>query len=227
MKELENKLQYKFKENSLIERAFTHSSYINESGDEAGQSYERLEFLGDAVLELIISDILFKRFLEITEGDLTKMRANIVCEDSLYDIACQLNLGEYIKFSKGESKNGGKHRKSILADVVESLIAVIYIEESFEIAKKIVERLFAKKIDELANTDKIDDYKSQLQMLVQARKKITPVYKMLFSEGPEHDKTFESAVYINNKMIAKGIGKSKRLSEQDAAKKAYFELTNK
>ncbi len=225
MNNLEDKLKYSFKEDSIIERAFTHSSYINESGDDGIQSYERLEFLGDAVLELAISDILYKRFPQVKEGQLTKMRSNLVCENSLYTIANNLALGGYIKFSKGERKSGGAKTKSILADVVESLIAVIYLEESFDKAKEVVEHLFEEELKKISDKDSNDDYKSLLQIWAQSQKMDLPEYKVLEEKGPDHDKMFKSAVYIDGKELAFGIAKSKRASQQEAARIAYKTLT--
>ncbi len=226
MKELEQLLSYKFKNDLMINRALTHSSYVNESKEDNIKSYERLEFLGDAVLELAISEILFDRFKDINEGALTKMRSKIVCENSLHEIALELDLGKYIKFSHGEKKNGGEKRPSILADVVESVIAAIYLESSYAETKAVIIKLFDKLIDEVSNSDTIDDYKSALQILVQANSNKIPVYQVISATGPEHDKTFKSAVFINNMKISEGIGKSKRSSEQDAAKKAYNMFIN-
>ncbi len=225
MKNLERNISYQFKNKKILDRAFTHSSYINECGDESLKDYERLEFLGDSVLQLAISDILFDEFPNKKEGVLTKMRSKIVREDSLYLIAKKLNLGEYIKFSKGEIKTGGRNRKSILADVVESLIAAIYLDSSYESAKLVISKLFKNTIMDLANSNDIEDYKSLLQIYIQSTgEKNTPTYKILESSGPEHCKEFTCGVYINDKLISTGSGKSKRLAEQLAAKKAYHSL---
>lgn len=221
MKELEKKINYRFKEDSIIERAFTHSSYTNEAEEKSVKSYERLEFLGDAILDLAVSEILFKRFPDLQEGVLSKMRSRIVCEDSLYLIAKDLELGSYIKFSKGEERSGGRERKSILADVVESMIAVIYLEASYAKVMELVETLFDKVIHSVSERDTVDDYKSMLQIWAQAHKRSIPVYRVKASSGPEHDKTFLSVVLMDGEEIAVGRGKSKRASEQEAAREAY------
>ncbi len=227
MKDLEKKIGYKFKKNSKIKNAFTHSSYINESHEKNLKSYERLEFLGDAVLELVISEILFERFPDEKEGNLSRIRAKLVCEEGLYKIAKNINLGKYIRFSKGEAISGGRERKSILADVVESMLATIYLEESLDKVKEVIEVLFAKELESASKMDTIKDFKSALQIWLQARKKAAPIYKIIGEKGPDHDKTFKSAVYIEGEEFAIGIGKTKRESEQNAAKNAYTELTEK
>ncbi|MDO4773166.1 MAG: ribonuclease III [Bacillota bacterium] len=224
MRDLERKISYQFKSDSMIDRAFTHSSYINESENKSEKSYERLEFLGDAVLQLAVSELLYQQFPRLQEGVLSKMRSKIVCEDSLYEVAQKLDLGRYIKFSKGEEKSGGRNRKSILADVVESMIAVVYLEGSFEQAKALIERLLGETVRAVAEVDSVDDYKSLLQIWAQANKRDLPTYKVIESSGPEHNKVFKSAVLIGGKEIAFGVGKSKRASEKEAAKLAYFIL---
>ncbi len=224
MNSIEKAINYTFKNKDLLKRALTHSSYVNECSDKSEKNYERLEFLGDAILDLIVSDILFFKFDDIDEGMLSKLRAKIVCEASLYEIAKDIDLGRHIRFSKGEKLTGGDTRPSILADVVESIIGAIYLDSNFDTCKKVVNDFMVFTIDELIENDEIEDYKSALQVLVQSKGLQAPVYKIVKESGPEHSKTFESVVLIDDKEIDTGIGKSKRASQQEAAKKAYMKL---
>ncbi len=214
------KLPYTFKNKNLLNRALTHSSYVNECSDPNVKSYERLEFLGDAVLELAISEELFDRFPERDEGVLTKMRAAIVCEESLSDIANELDLGRHILFSSGESNTGGADRPSTLCDVVESIIAAVFLDGGYKSAKKFILNILSKKIDKAAEGDLVVDYKSELQMICQTKYGKTPRYHLDEETGPDHDKTFKSSVWLEDKKLGEGSGKSKKHSEQVAAKKA-------
>lgn len=219
------KLPYKFKNKALLERALTHSSYINESNDSRLESYERLEFLGDAVLQLAISEELFSRYPGEDEGVLTKMRAAIVCESSLYDIACELELGKYIRFSTGELSTGGSERPSILSDVVESIIGAVFLEAGFLKAKEFIIELLENQIKKAYEGELFSDYKSELQNLAQLLTGKTPVYNVERESGPDHNKMFTSSVSIDNKKYGEGSGKSKKISEQRAAKIALKHIS--
>lgn len=216
------KLPYSFKNADLLSRALTHSSFLNESSDSGVSSYERLEFLGDAVLELIISEILFTRFKSLSEGELTRLRAAIVCEPSLASIAKDLNVGVHIRFSKGEAKTGGKNRTSILADVVESIIAAIYLDGGLLKASDFVKSVFENNIEKAIQGKLIQDYKSELQVWAQKNGKVLPKYILEKCTGPDHSKTFVSSVYLGKKKLGLGEGKTKRDSQQEAARIAYY-----
>lgn len=227
MKILEGALAYEFKNKGLLVQALTHRSYINESELSDNQSYERLEFLGDAVLELVISEELYNMRPELSEGEMTKLRAGIVCEPALVKIAERLNLGDYIKLSLGEDKTGGRQRASILADCVESVIAAIYLDAGMVEARAFVLRHFKKNIDLAMRGELLMDYKSALQEWLLKSGKPSPVYELVSSEGPDHDKVFCSEVFIDSKPYGRAKGRSKRESEKEAAKLAYNELVKK
>lgn len=224
MKTLELLLGHEFKTDFLLEQALTHKSYINESELSESQSYERLEFLGDAVLELLISERLYHLRPEMTEGDMTKLRAAIVCEEALVKVAEQFRLGSYIKLSLGETKTGGRHRASILADCVESIIAAIYLDGGIEAARTFVNTHFDDHIVLALRGALVLDYKSALQEVLLKRGRHAPVYRLISSEGPDHDKVFCSEVLIEDKPCGRGSGRSKRESEKEAAKLAYLQL---
>jgi ribonuclease-3 len=202
---------------SLLDEAFTHRSFSKKHN-------ERLEFLGDAVLELVITELLFKDFKDRTEGDLTSFRAAVVRTESLAEEATRLGLGELIRMSKGEEATGGRSRQYILADVFESFIGAIYIDQGFETAKQfIVENLYFK-IQNIVKSRSDIDPKSKLQELAQEKFKETPFYKVVKEDGPDHDKTFTVVVVIGTNEYAQGSGKSKQLAEQDAAAKTLQQL---
>ena len=218
MKSLEEKLQYSFKNKKLLLNALTHSSYANEARDGIS-SNERLEFLGDSVLSIVVSEYIYKQFSNLPEGELTKLRASLVCEKSLCSFSKELNLGEYLRLGKGEEKGGGRERASILADAFEAVLAAIYLDGGFENAKTHVMR-FVK--DELKHTDDevFKDYKTALQEIIQRNPEESVTYILTGGSGPDHDKVFEVEVRLNSNTIGKGKGKSKKQAEQFAAKEA-------
>lgn len=218
MKSLEEKLQYSFKNKKLLLNALTHSSYANEARDGIS-SNERLEFLGDSVLSIVVSEYIYKQFSNLPEGELTKLRASLVCEKSLCSFSKELNLGEYLRLGKGEEKGGGRERASILADAFEAVLAAIYLDGGFESAKKHVMR-FVKA--ELKHTDDevFKDYKTALQEIIQRNPEESVTYILTGESGPDHDKVFEVEVRLNSNTIGKGKGKSKKQAEQFAAKEA-------
>lgn len=218
MKSLEEKLQYSFKNKKLLLNALTHSSYANEARDGIS-SNERLEFLGDSVLSIVVSEYIYKQFSNLPEGELTKLRASLVCEKSLCSFSKELNLGEYLRLGKGEEKGGGRERASILADAFEAVLAAIYLDGGFESAKKHVMR-FVKA--ELKHTDDevFKDYKTALQEIIQRNPEESVTYILTGESGPDHDKVFEVEVKLNSNTIGRGKGKSKKQAEQFAAKEA-------
>ncbi|MGN0174529.1 MAG: ribonuclease III [Acutalibacteraceae bacterium] len=214
---LEKTIEYSFKDKSLLDLAMTHSSYANELGNQAACN-ERLEFLGDSVLSIIVSDYLYNHF-ETPEGDLTKLRASLVCEEALFDFAKEINLGDYIKLGKGESNNGGNKRPSILSDAFEALLAAMYLDGGIEPVKKLVLK-FVKA--DLKDTNKIafKDYKTELQEVIQKNPEEKIEYVLIDEQGPDHDKRFTVSIQLNTISIATGVGKSKKAAEQAAAHEA-------
>ncbi|MDM8552722.1 ribonuclease III [Desulfobacterales bacterium HSG2] len=216
---LEQKLLYEFKDKNLLKEACRHSSYVNEQGLTDMRDNERLEFLGDAVLNLVIGDILMQRYPELPEGDLSRMRASLVNELQLAKIAKRINLGNYVRLGKGEIQTNGRRKKSILADTFEAIIAAVYLDGGFVSAFQFIESHFSKPITSIAEPTSNDDYKSRLQEVVQVSRGLMPAYRVVQENGPDHDKTF--VVQINvGELHTKGTGKSKKMAEQDAARKA-------
>ncbi len=220
MKELQEKLNYRFKDKGLIVTALTHSSFANEH---RCQSNERLEFIGDSVLGMVVAMHLYRTFPNLTEGKMTRMRAELVCEQSLWEVANKLSFGENLRLGKGEALTGGRERPSILADCVEAVIAALYIDGGFEVAKDFVDRHILSKLDSVG-TVPTGDFKTRLQELVQSAPGMSLSYEMLSESGPDHMKVFCAAVYLNGKIIGQGQGRTKKEAEQNAAAKALEEL---
>lgn len=219
--ELQKNIGYNFKNEKLLELALTHSSYTNEHGLGHAQCNERIEFLGDAVLELASSDYLFREREEFTEGHMTRLRASLVCETSLAQVAREIELGKHIKLGKGEDLGGGRKRDSILSDALESLIGAIYLDSGFTSAKEFVYRFIMQDIE---NRHLFFDSKTILQEMVQAGTNDEIRYELVSSQGPDHDRTFVSSVFIGGKKYGTGAGRSKKLSEQQAAYEAIKEI---
>ncbi len=219
MKALQENLKYSFKNEKLLINALTHSSYANEARNE-GSSNERLEFLGDSVLSIIVSEYIYKRFKNQPEGELTKLRAALVCEKSLCSFSRELELGKYLRLGKGEEKSGGRERDSILADAFEAVLAAIYLDSGYETAKAFVMRFIT---DELQHTElEFKDYKTTLQEIIQRNPEENVSYSLTGQSGPDHNKVFEVEVLLNSNVIGKGKGKSKKQAEQAAAKEALL-----
>lgn len=218
--EILEKLEIKPIRKSLFVRAFTHTSYANENKTE---SYERLEYLGDAVLEFVMSEYLYKN-TEKAEGEMTKLRAHYVCENALYEYAIRLGLNEYILLGKGEAESGGKNRKAIVADVFESFIAALFLDQGIEVVKKFIYKHIIPLI-ERKEIDFFSDYKSILQELVQTDKRSLS-YVIVDEQGPSHNKTFTVNVVIDNIVYGTGIAHSKKEAEQEAAKDALKKAQN-
>ena len=220
LKHLEKKLNYNFKNRDLLEKALTHSSFINENDMKSFESNERLEYLGDAILGLVIGEYFYKNFPEDKEGSLTKMRAESVNEKVLFFISKKLMLGEYLKFGKGEIKSGGKNRESTSADALEALFGAIYLDSNFENVKKIILDLFQDFLEKDSYKLFNIDFKTKFQELVQKSGKEAE-YKLVREEGPDNDKTFFTELYLDEVLVGSGKGKTKKESQQEAAKDAF------
>lgn len=220
---LQGELNISFENEELLYQAFTHSSYVNEHRRKHFTDNERLEFLGDAVLELSVSNFLFKKFTKMSEGELTKLRATIVCEPSLVVFANELNFGEYVLLGKGEELTGGRERPALLADVFESFIGALYLDQGFDESVKFLEKVVFPKVDDGTFSD-VMDYKSQLQEIVQQTNTGLLNYEIVDEKGPAHNRTFISRVLLNERELGVGRGKSKKEAEQQAAQNAIVEL---
>jgi len=219
--ELENKIGYTFKDKEFLKLAFTHSSYAYERKMKVYESNERLEFLGDAVLETVISHYLYTTYNEIAEGELSKMRALLVCESTLADNARKLNLGGVLLFGRGEMQTGGAERDSTLSDAMEALIGAVYLDGGLECARTLIMKTCTVDVDSLKGTINDFDYKTSLQEHFQKIGKEPLKYKLIKEEGPDHDKTFTVALNYKGKVIGEGTGKNKKEAEQKAAYEAY------
>jgi ribonuclease-3 len=217
-------INYEFKNKELLNEALTHSSYSYEN--KLSRNYERLEFLGDAVLQLIISEYLVFKYKEFDEGMLSKYRAYFVSEEFISELAKSIEIGKFIKLGKGELNSGGKDRPSILCDIFESIVAAIYIDGGYNEARRFTITIAADKIDEVITKNIFTDYKSELQKITQKIFEKLPEYIMKKESGPEHNKTFIVDLFINDQYYCSGEGKSKKKAEQDAARKA-LDLLNK
>lgn len=209
-------LGYKFNDDRLLKTSLMHTSYTHENRNEL-ENNERLEFLGDAVLELVISTYIFKTFNELSEGELTKLRASIVCEISLAKKAREMNIGEHLKLGKGEEQTGGRERDSLLSDAFEAIIGAIYLDSNFETVEKFILNKMDDIIKEKRNSFKVQDCKTYLQELIQKNSKEPIIYKIINESGPDHDKVFDVQIIHENKILGEGKGKSKKDAEQDAA----------
>ncbi|WP_019138137.1 ribonuclease III [Peptoniphilus timonensis] len=220
LENLEKKLNYNFKNKDLLEKALTHSSYVNENKMKQYECNERLEFLGDAVLGLVIGEYFYKSFPKDNEGSLSKMRAESVNEKVLFFISKTLGLGDYISFGKGEKKNGGSKRESTSADALEALIGSIYLDSDFDTAKRIVLNLFDDFLKEDAYKLFNIDFKTKFQEEVQKSGKKSE-YILVREEGPDNDKTFFTELYLDDILVGKGKGRTKKESQQEAARDAF------
>ena len=220
MDELEKKINYHFKNKELLTEALTHSSYANEHKKMHLKYNERLEFLGDAVLSISVSDYIFKNCPDYPEGDLTKLRASLVCEKSLFVFAKEINLGKYILLSNGEKKGGGAERPSILSDAFEALIAAIYLDGGMKEASKFVLSFVIPEIKNHSANFAFKDYKTKLQEIIQKNPGEKINYVLVDESGPDHNKHFVVEVHLNSNVIGKGGGRSKKEAEQQAAREA-------
>lgn len=219
--QFEKNIGYQFKNINLLSQALTHSSYANEKRMSKLSNNERLEFLGDAVLELITSEFLYTKNNKMFEGDMTKLRASMVCEPTLALCAREIALGDFILLGKGEISTGGKERASILSDAMEAIIGAIYIDGGFTNAKEFINKYILSDIDQ---KKLFFDSKTILQEIVQAEYKEPLFYKLIKEEGPDHDKTFYVEAVIEGNTLSKGRGRTKKAAEQDAAYKAILKI---
>lgn len=210
----------KFKNPNLLQQAFIHRSYLNEHKQNDLQSNERLEFLGDAVLELITSLYLFDKFPQKPEGELTALRSALVKTETLYAVAQKLELGKHLKMSRGEKRTGGQTNPSLLANTVEAVIGAIYLDQGFEASNQFISIHIFPYLQDILNKGLYRDYKSSLQEIVQSQNQATPEYQTISAVGPDHNKTFKVKVLINHKALAIGTGASKQKAQQAAAQKA-------
>ena len=222
IKDLEDAIGYRFKNISLLQNALTHSSYANERWHNSLKSNERLEFLGDSILGMVVAEYLYGNFPDRPEGELTRMRADMVCEKSLAAVAARINLGQHLMLGNGEEQSGGRSRDSILADAVESVIAASFLDGGMAAAEGIITRfvLCDVPVSRLHNTD----YKTALQELIQQKKNQVLRYQLVGESGPDHDKQFTAQVLLNEQVIGEGTGSSKKRAEQDAARAALEKL---
>jgi len=221
--EFEKIINYAFNNIKLLENSLTHSSYSNEDKAYNKINNERLEFLGDAVLSISVSRFIYDQFPDYPEGELTKLRARVVCEDTLSLVAEKLNLGQYLLLGKGEEASGGRERKSILADALEAVIAAIYLDGGYKEAEKFVLVHLTEYIKTAVKGKIVTDYKSYLQEYYQSRSQNCKIrYIVEKEEGPDHEKVFHVNVMINKSVVGKGVGKNKKIAEQNAARDALI-----
>lgn len=219
LSKLENKINIKFNNEDLLQTSLTHRSYLNENRSYPLPHNERLEFLGDAVLELVTTEYLYRNY-DLTEGELTNLRSSLVNYRLLAEIARGISLEEFILLSRGEAKDIGRARQVILANALEALIGAIYLDQAMPVAKEFIEKFVLVKLPEIIHAQTYLDPKSKLQEIIQERMSITPIYKVISEAGPDHAKTFEVGVYINDRLIGQGTGPSKQDGEVEAAKDA-------
>jgi ribonuclease-3 len=214
----EEKTGIKFNDESLLTRAFTHRSFLNENRDSDLKHNERLEFLGDAVMELVTTDYLFKTFPKKNEGELTSYRASLVNTQTIAEVSTELGFNDYLLLSKGEAKDTGRARHYILANTFESVIGAIYLDQGYEMAEKFIKNFLITKLDKILAEGTWIDAKSKLQENIQDKKSLTPTYKIVKEEGPDHDKKFTVALYYGDEEIGSAQGKSKQEAEQNIAR---------
>lgn len=220
IKKFAEKIGIKFNDEKLLKQAFVHRSYINENRDHNTDHNERLEFLGDAVLELITTSFLYKKYPDTPEGELTSYRAALVRTESISETARELGMNDCLLLSKGESKDTGKARDYILANTFEATLGAIYLDQGYEKAEKFIAQILLHKIDEIVKNKQWKDSKSHVQEIAQDKLGITPEYKVIEESGPDHDREFLVGIYFEDKKIAEGRGKSKQIAEQEAAQNA-------
>ncbi len=213
-----------FRDKNLLKQAFTHRSYLNEHKESEIVHNERLEFLGDAVLELIVTEYLYTKYPDETEGSLTSYRAALVNAETMSKAASRINMNDFLLLSKGESKDTGRARQIILANTIEALIGALFLDQGYEIAKYFISKNIFYLIDDIVSANTWMDAKSNFQEASQENESITPLYKTISEDGPDHDKDFTVGVYLDDELIASGVGKSKQEAEQIAAKLALEKM---
>ncbi|MEY4747545.1 MAG: hypothetical protein RLZZ416_594 [Candidatus Parcubacteria bacterium] len=219
-KTFQSKLGYRFKDGRLLEQAFTHRSYLNENRASGKEHNERLEFLGDAVLELVVTEFLYAKYPDKPEGDLTAYRAALVNTVSISAAATALGMNDYLLLSRGEARDTGRARQIILANAFEALIGALYLDSGYDVAKGFISEQLFHKTEEVVEKRLWQDAKSRLQEIAQELLKVTPRYEVVSQAGPDHDRTFIVAAILGSTKVASGEGRSKQEAEQDAAEKA-------
>jgi ribonuclease-3 len=213
-----------FRQEYLLEQAFVHASYLNENPGFAGSSNERLEFLGDAILNFIVAEKLYEEFPELSEGNLTEIRASLVCRDTLAEIAFSLKLGDWLLLGQGEEANGGRTRPSNLANAMEALIGALYLEQGPARARRFIFRQLKPRLDKIKAGKRTPNYKALVQELVQGQKRPTPVYRLVETAGSDHSKQFTVEILVEGEVVGNGTGKSKKAAENQAARAAWKKL---
>lgn len=220
LRQIQKRLGYNFKDINLLKEAITHKSIKSSINN------ERLEFLGDAVLDLVVGEYLYNKFATQSEGDLSKLRASLVNEDSLAKIAKELNLGEFLYLSPAEENNGGRKKQSLISDALEALMGAIYLESGLEMVREIFINLLERNFADISLDSLTKDYKTAFQEITQGKIGLAPKYELISSSGPDHKKCFEMAVFLGGKEIARATGSSKKAAEQAAALKAIEMIKN-
>lgn len=221
---LQKLIQIKFRNRELLQEAITHKSYANENRASFNKNNERLEFLGDAVLDLVISEYIYKKYESYPEGELAKTRAVVVSAPTLARIAKKLDLGQFLMLGKGEEMTGGRERDSILADAFEALVGAIFLDRDLKTVSKFIQNHLVAEIELVERGENIQDYKTLLQEEIQRRSNTRPVYRVIHEEGPDHDKRFTIQVEYKNEVIGQGMGKNKKEAQQRAAENALAKL---
>jgi ribonuclease-3 len=213
-----------FHQESLLEQAFVHLSYLNENPGFARPSNERLEFLGDAILNFIVTERLYEEFRQLSEGELTEIRAALVCRDTLAELASSLKLGGWLLLGRGEEANGGRAKESNLANVMEALIGALYLDQGIAKARRFILRQLKPELEKIKAGKITPNYKALVQELIQGQKKPTPVYRLVEATGPDHRKQFTAEILVEGEALGKGVGKSKKVAESQAARAAWEKL---
>ncbi len=213
-----------FHKESLLEQAFVHSSYSNENPDFACSSNERLEFLGDAVLNFIVTKKLYEEFSKLPEGELTEIRASLVCRDTLADLASSLKLGDWLLLGRGEETNGGRIKASNLANAMEALIGALYLDQGIAKTRRFILRQLKPELEKIKAGKTTPNYKALVQEFIQGQKGPTPVYRLVEATGPDHSKQFTAEILVEGKAVGRGTGRSKKVAESQAARAAWEKL---
>ena len=213
-----------FVKTSLLEQALVHSSYVNENPAHTLGHNERLEFLGDAVLDFIVADKLYREFPDLSEGEMTRLRAGLVCRDTLANVARKIKLGDFLYMGKGEESSGGRNKSPNLAGALEALIAAVFIDGGISTTESMIKDLFAEEWEKLTSRGIGTEYKSRLQEIVQSRFQAPPVYRLVEESGLDHEKSFVIEVIVNSKVVGTGTGKTKKAAETEAARRALESL---
>ena len=213
-----------FRQESLLEQAFVHLSYLNENPGFARPSNERLEFLGDAILNFIVTEKLYEEFPELPEGELTEIRASLVCRDTLAELASSLKLGDWLLLGRGEEANGGRAKASNLANAMEALIGALYLDQGLAKARRFILRQLKPELEKIKAGKITPNYKALVQELIQGQKRPTPVYRLVEATGPDHSKQFTAEILVQGEALGSGTGRSKKVAESQAARAAWEKL---